>query len=655
MKGNLGGAKGVKKEELYLIADHARSLVFSIGDSVTPSNEGRGYVIRKLIRRSYIRSGSNKPFLYKLVLPVVNLMKEVYPELEEKRENISSVIFKEESRFQETLSSVRPIFEEMVSVSEKKLEGAQIFKLVDTYGFPFEMIQEEAEQKGITLDTKSFEEFMEKRRDESRKGSNLASDFIFKPDLFASAPLPEISDKMPLASSIVFILKDSVNVDSLAEGDTAEIIVSPQSSEFYSECGGQVGDKGVIKSETGSMIIRNVYSAGEKKVFNVFVEKGSFAKGSEVVLTLDEKRKKDTAKNHTATHLLQAALRKVLGEHVKQSGSFVDDKRLRFDFSHTEKISERDLNEIEKIVNGWIDGGFPVAKEIKSLQTAKAEGALSFFGDKYGDVVRVVSVSVISKELCGGTHVDKTSDIELVKIISEASVASGVRRIEAVTSENARNWLKEKLGNLILENDARKKEFGALYKAEEEVPQFLNALLAARNFINGAVKIDTRVLSNYTDIIEPAFKKLGEYVISLKKEKIKMEENSAMEQVKEDVALLISRVANVKGSNMIAGILDNMDMNLLRKTSMSIAKKIEKSVIILGSIKDNKVFMLSSVDEVVSKNNNLSARDIINSAAGKIGGGGGGSATFAQAGGNIVNGLEDAVSAAKNFVIQNLK
>ncbi|MBU0682808.1 MAG: alanine--tRNA ligase, partial [Candidatus Omnitrophica bacterium] len=435
----------ISSENVCLIADHIRASVFAIAEGVSPSNEKRGYVVRKLIRRSYLRSPRKGPFLYNLVPKVVSLMKEIYPEIYDRREHISAIIKEEEGKFSETLNSVLPMFKDMAYQGKGSVAGDAIFKLVDTYGLPLEVIKEEAEKDKIILDTKGFEKLMCRRKEESRKGSDIACEFIFKPDQFRAAPNPEYSDKLPLLARIEFIVKEDKVSDEIREGECAEIVTSPQSSNFYSEAGGQVGDTGVIIKPGAVMNIMNTFETGGKKIFGVIAIKGSFKKNEKIEISLNSEKKQNTAKNHTATHLLQAGLRNVLGEHVKQSGSYVDDKRLRFDFTHMKKLTDRELENIEYMVNTWIEEALPVAKETKTLKTAKEEGALSFFGEKYGETVRVVTIGDKSKELCGGTHIDNIKDIGVIKIVSESSVASGIRRIEAVTGVRAEDWVKRKL------------------------------------------------------------------------------------------------------------------------------------------------------------------------------------------------------------------
>ena len=366
---------------------------------------------------------------------------------------------------------------------------------------------------------------MEKRKEESRRGSNITSDFIFTPDLFDAAPNPESSDNDPIDAEIVFILKRGEETEEISEGEKAEIITSPQSSLFYAESGGQRGDKGSMVLAGNKLNIINTYNAGGRKVLEVIVEKGSFKKNDTVVIKLDDEKKTKTVMNHTATHLLQAALMETLGNHVKQSGSFVDETRLRFDFTHMKKLSERELEKVGKLLNDWISDKVGVSKELKSITQAKEEGALSFFGDKYGETVRVVSVGALSKEFCGGDHVDNTSVIDIVKIVSESSVASGVRRIEALTGDSAREWIKTSISEML---DEYNSIAGDLVD-KNSVKDLEDVLEMAEGVSNGTVQVDVSILDNFDTVIKPAFMKVKEMAAKSRKKKEKEKARGAFD------------------------------------------------------------------------------------------------------------------------------
>ena len=374
------GGVPIAEKDLHLMADHARAVTFMIADGAAPSNEKQGYVVRKLIRRAYLKGGAGGPFMYKIIPTVVRVMKDAYPELEEQQEHIAAIVEEEEKRFENTIGFALPVLEEMLAGKTERLSGADMFKLVDTYGLPLDVIEEKA---GVPLDIEGFERLMEKRKEQSRRGSDITEDFIFKPDRFSGVTVPPVSDVLPLETGIEFILAEDSSVECVKEGERAEIVTSPQSGMFYAEGGGQTGDSGHIEKDGAEVKVLDTFEADGRRVHVVFVKKGVLSKGDKVTLHLDSGKKQRIALNHTATHLLQAALRTVLGSHVKQSGSAVDAKRLRFDFSHMKKLSDSELGRVEEMVNGWVADGLCVAKEVKPIEKAREEGALSFFGDKY--------------------------------------------------------------------------------------------------------------------------------------------------------------------------------------------------------------------------------------------------------------------------------
>ncbi|RKY43130.1 MAG: alanine--tRNA ligase [Candidatus Makaraimicrobium thalassicum] len=635
-------AKTMPVEDFYLIADHLRAAAFAIGDGVSPSNERRGYVVRKLIRRAYLKGGCKGPFLYNLVPGVTGLTREVYPEIEEKREHISAIIEEEEKRFGDTLSAAAPVLDSMISGSAGTLEGGQIFKMVDTYGLPLDVIAQEAGKKGVSLDVQGFEHLMAERREQSRKGSDMSGDFIFQPDLFVRAPRPSYSEDLPLEAGLEFIIKKDELSDEIREGEYAEIIISPQSSRFYAEAGGQVGDAGSIAKEGGWMDVINTFEVSGRKVFGVRVKKGCFRKNDRVILNLDEDRKARTARNHTATHLLQAALRRVLGEQVKQSGSFVDDKRLRFDFTHMKKLSSRELAKVEEMVNGWIEEGISVTSRTKTLKEAEEEGALSFFGEKYGDTVRVVGIGDRSKELCGGTHVDNTADIEIIKIISESSVASGIRRIEALTGENAANWIRKTVAVFL-------HEFSAASHGTSDLELEKGIKSYADDITSGRIKIDRNVMHDFEVRIKPAFLKARELLKRTAKKRQKDKEAGVFNRAKEKMDGIAAHPAVFGGINLVSGILEGLEMPLLRKAAGYLEKKVGSAVILLGSSKGDKAYLVCAVTSDLT-DRGIDAGEIIKGIAASIGGNGGGRAAFAQAGGGKPDGLPSAVEEAGHLI-----
>ena len=631
----------VQEADLNLIADHVRAATFSIADGVSPSNEKRGYVVRKLIRRAWLKGESKEePFLFNLVPLITGMFKDVYPELDEKREHIAAIIEEEERRFNDTIKSAMPVLDEMLSGGKKVLRGEDVFKLVDTYGMPVEVITDICKDRGVGVELDKFESLMDERKHLSRKGSDITGEFIFQPDKFTDAPLPEYAEGLPLEVKLEFLLKEDGVTDSLTEGDEAEVITSPQSTVFYAEAGGQVGDSGNMSSPSGRIHILDTYESSGRKVYHVRVDKGEFKKGDKVTLDLDEDKKARIAKNHTATHLLQASLRSVLGSQVKQSGSLVDHRHLRFDFTHMKKLSERELAKVEERVNECIASGIDVCKREKSLKEAKSEGALSFFGEKYGDTVRVVSIGEESKELCGGTHVDNTRDIGLFKITTEASVASGIRRIEAVTGEAVEEWMKKDLKKLTDE---------LIEKGIKEEEKASSLWQEAQGIITGSTEVSRDTLQEFDEKIKPGLVDMRSKLEKAAKKKRKEEVEGRFDEIKllmDDALEASERVGKV---DLVWCIFSEVDMPLLRKAASYLERRAKGKVVILASSFEGKACLAVCVTGSLPSSG-ITAREIISSIAGHIGGSGGGKDTFAQAGGDNPEGIQKAIEEAKNIL-----
>jgi alanyl-tRNA synthetase len=634
IKGEKGRTPG--ESDLFLISDHVRAITFAIGDGVSPSNEGRGYVIRKLIRRAFLKSGQRVPFLYRLVNEVTFQMKAAYPLTHEKTEHISAIVKEEEARFSNTLDTAMPILEEIAASAKHELEGGKIFKLVDTYGLPFDVIREVAAKRGLELDTDGFREKMRERKEQSRKSSDISGDYIFKPDMFGKAPKPGFSDDMPLEADIEYIVKDGAGSADINKGEQAEIIISPQSSLFYCESGGQCGDTGSITGAGGRLRILNTLETDGRKVFLVKAEEGVLRKGDRIKLTLDTERKKKIARNHTATHLLQAALRQVLGEEVRQSGSSVDEEKLRFDFTHLQKVTDREKIRIEKKVNGWINEASSVSKAEKPIEEAKKEGALSFFGEKYGETVRVVSIPGRSKELCGGTHVKNTSEIGFFAIMSESSVASGIRRIEAATGEEAGRWLRGRISRAVEE----------LKEGAEDPEKYIDKDIfsEAISIIEGKRAIDAAVLYDYEERLAPAFENASRKLRKEAKKRMKALQKESFEKVLGKLDEKLSEGT----SGFVGAIFENTGMKTLRRAAKHVERTLDKGIAVLAGRDNGKAYLVcvrtGDVDE------GPGADEIIKEAAAEIKGKGGGKAEFAQAGGNDPDGLERALEAARKIV-----
>ena len=565
-------ATSLKEEDYKTIADHIRAATFSISDGVAPSNEERGYVIRKLIRRAYTRAKTNKPFLYNVVPKVVEIMKDAYPELLDKREEITLMVKEEEERFGNTLSVAIPILHDSMKKT-KILKGETIFKLVDTYGLPLEVIEKEIKRYKIKLNIKEFEKLMEKRRKLSRSKSKLQED-IFSLTLFVTAPKAGISGKMPLEATVSYMVGGKKAVKEAREGDVVEVMTDPQGSSFYTEAGGQIGDTGSIESDKGSSKILNTVMINKRIVHIIKVLKGNIKKGDKVLLKLENERKSKIAKNHTATHLLHSALRKVLGGHVHQAGSLVSENRLRFDFTHMKKMTDREIEQVEKIVNDVIEKGIKLEKKEKTIEEARKEGATALFGEKYDKKVTVVKAGDFSKEVCGGTHVDNTKEIGAFRITRESSIASGVRRIEALTSSSALKWIEE--------NNKNKKEQDEKNKQKEEEKKLTG-------------------------------------------EKLK--------EAQENIDTIIENAKIIKNTKVITEEVENVNMNILRKLADNIKTKTKSSFIVLASKEGKKANIVLSLSKDLTSPT-ISASLIIKDMAKLIKGSGGGRADFAQAGGN---------------------
>ena len=611
-----------KKKDLALkvIADHIRALVFMNSDGILPSNEGRGYVFRMLLRRAS-RFGKtinfNQPFLHEIVPVVVNLMKDAYPEIVKKEKSISEIILTEEKRFQETLNSgtqiLASIIKDMKTNNESKLEGKDAFKLYDTYGFPFEITKDILKEDDIEVDIKDFESEMKIQKERSRESWNknnvnektdekkmLLYQDILKKDgetEFVGYTLNEAN------CYIVNLIKDGRLADKAEAGEKCEIVLDK--TPFYPEKGGQTGDKGVIISTQNNKdlsieVIDTKTPIDGLTVHFVKILTGRIKKNDEIIAKVDISRRMAIARNHTATHLLQQSLRIVLGNHVKQAGSAVNDDHLRFDFNHFKPLTSEELEKIEETVNQKILDNLDIDVKVLDFDNAKEAGAIAIFGEKYGDKVRVVSMGDFSKELCGGTHLKSTSNISLFKILSEQGIGSGIRRIEAITGEIAYKHICE-----------QEKIISKISTKLQTIP---DKLLSKIDQI-----IDSENLSKKE--IKNIYKKLSYYEI----------EN------------LIKKKKKVNGINIISTKIDVSNNNELRNWGDLIKSKTKSCLIILGAkFSDKKaVLLVMLTDDLVKKG--FSANTIIKKIAPIIGGNGGGKKTMAQAGGEKVENLDKAL------------
>jgi len=612
------GEKDQIDRSMRVVADHLRTITFLMADGVLPSNEGRGYVLRRILRRAARHGrllGIVEPFLYELTAAVVNQMAEAYSEVRGAAATIAEATRGEEERFIATLDQGLPILNEMIakarSAGSKVLTGSDVFKLYDTYGFPMDLMGEACREQGMTLDEAGFDQAIEEQRTRARKTGGFEQEMA-RPAVAELAGLVGTTkfvgyDRLESDSLVQAILKGDRLVKEAAEGDEVEIVLDV--TPFYAEGGGQVGDRGVLMGHDGQVEIKET----TRPVPTLILHKGSVTKGriregEQLRMTVNATTRQDAQRNHTATHLVHAALRDLLGPHVKQYGSLVGPNRLRFDFAHFRPLSTRDVDEIETVVNNEVRKNERVATEVMSIQDAVAKGALAFFGDKYGEQVRVVTVESFSKELCGGTHCRHTGDIGLFRIVSETGVAAGVRRIEAQTGSGALAHMKK------LETGIR--ELSDLLKVGQ------SELVAKTRKVMTQLKDKERELEEL---------------------KLKVAGGSAVEATAKTVA----------GVQVHVQRTDGLDVNGMRALADQLRDKLKSGVVALGAANDGKVSLLVVVTkDLITR---LKAGDIIKEMAAEVGGTGGGRPEMAQAGGKDPARLDVALEKVFELVERMLQ
>ncbi len=599
---------------IRLITDHIRSATFMISDGIMPSNEGRGYVLRRIIRRAARHGrmlGIDGIFMAKLAATVINESKDGYPELEEKKDFIFKVLSQEEEKFGKTIDQGLSILSDMEKQMEadgvKVLSGENAFKLYDTYGFPMDLTQEILEEKGFSVDEEGFKKAMEVQRTTARKARKVTNYMGADETVYESVD-PSVTtefvgyDSLNCKSKITVLTTETEIVEALSDGEVGTVIV--EQTPFYATMGGQQGDKGIIRTATGEFQVEDTIKLLGGKVGHVGkMISGMMKTGDEAELSVDAVLRAKTCKNHSATHLLQKALREVLGTHVEQAGSYQDGERTRFDFSHFAAMTPEELEKVEKIVNDKIAEAIPVRTDVMTVDEAKKTGAMALFGEKYGETVRVVSMGDFSKEFCGGTHVKNTSEIAAFKIISENGVAAGVRRIEALTGDNV---------------------FAYYRNLEKEL------LEAAK-----AAKATPATLTEKIEHMQAEIKALTSENESLKSKAAKEALGDVMDQVVE-----------VKGVKLLASAVDGVDMNGLRDLGDQLKEQLGEGVIVLASSCEGKVNLIVMATDAAMKQG-AHAGNLIKSIAGKVGGGGGGRPNMAQAGGKNPAGIPDAIAEAK--------
>ena len=608
-----------------VIADHSRSMTFLIGDGVMPSNEGRGYVLRRIIRRASRHGrmlGKSEPFLFKTSDVVIDLMKDTYPELLDRREYISKVISTEEERFSNTLDFGMKMLNDMVESLKAKRErliaGEDAFKLYDTYGFPLDLTEDIARDSGLAVDSAGFNRAMEVQKERARaswKGSgeegikSIYRDIAHKIKGTQSLSKPQRDmfigyDTLESEGTVLSLIKGNDMVKSASEGEQVEIVFDK--TPFYGESGGQVGDTGKIWNDDVHIDVTDTKKPLQNLIIhNCIVKKGNIKVGDVITISVSNEKRRATALNHSATHLLHTALRDVLGDHVKQAGSLVAPDRLRFDYTHFSAPNIKELHRVEEIVNQKIRENYPVETSVTGLEEAIKKGATALFGEKYGEEVRIVKMGDYSMELCGGTHVRATGDIGLFKIVHEGSVASGIRRIEALTGEGAYKYVRQ----------------------EED------SLLEIREVLKSPPQEEMTKLKKIMD-------RNKELERELQKQKEKITKDMSGDTV--------SEIKDIKGINVISKNLGNFDIKDLRTFVDSTKVRIKSGVVVVGAVTDGKVSLVAGVTkDLISK---LNAGEIIKQTAVIVDGSGGGRADMAQAGGKNPAKLSEALEKVYEIV-----
>ena len=606
---------------IRVITDHIRSVTFMISDGIMPSNEGRGYVLRRLLRRACRHGrllGIHKGFLPELAQTVIAGSKDGYPELEEKKEFILKVIAKEEEQFNKTIDQGLGILAEMIAGMEAKggktLSGDDAFRLYDTYGFPLDLTKEILEEKGMDVDEEGFKSSMEVQRTTARNAREVTNYMGADVTVYESID-PSVTStfvgygNLSWESDVTVLTTETELADALSEGEKGTVFVNE--TPFYATSGGQEADTGYIRTAEGEFKVEDTVKLLGGKIGHVGVmTKGMIKVGDKVSLEVNAKKRALSARNHSATHLLQKALRTVLGTHVEQAGSSVNEDRLRFDFTHFSALTAEELKKVEDIVNEQISKGLPVVAKNMPIEEAKKTGAQALFGEKYGDIVRVVNMSEFSIEFCGGTHVSNTSEIMAFKIISETGVAAGVRRIEALTSDGLMKYYADM--------EAKLKNAAQLLKT---TPDSLTD------------KITHMMAEN---------KSLHSEVESLKSKMAQDAAGDVMDQVKE-----------IKGVKLLAAQIDGVDMNGLRDLGDQLKGKLGEGVVVLASAGEGKVSLMATATDGVMKMG-AHAGNLVKGIAGCVGGGGGGRPNMAQAGGKNPAGIPDALKKAEEVLESQL-
>ena len=603
------------------IADHIRAIIFCISDGVLPSNEGRGYVERRLLRRAVrdgLKLGKEECFLYKLVPIIANVMHEAYSEIKQRRENIARIIKNEEERFHETLFMGNKRLDELMEglrrSGQKRLSGQDAFQLYDTFGFPFEMTKSILEESGLNVDESGFEREMEKQREQARSSTQMTG------NIFDEGPIGIIKEtakettflgyeNCEIESRVIGLIIDEKLVKAADTGQEVHIVL--EQTPFYAEAGGQVGDTGIVQTKNSKVEVSNTKKSNDIIVHIGKVVEGKIKTNENVTCVIDKGRRAAIKRNHSATHLLHYTLRQVVGQHAEQSGSLVAPERLRFDFHHFEGIKKDEIARIEELMNERIMENTPVATEEMALDKARKAGATALFGEKYGENVRVVSIGDYSQELCAGTHVKNTGEIGLFKITSESSIAAGIRRLEAVTGNDALTRIRQKEKTLDrLCNVLDVQENMAVQRAEELMLQVRDL----RKDVQKAKKEGTREFSSE----------------------------------------LIANAREISGVKIVTEVIEGVDIDDLRKTVDSLKESLGSVAIVLGTTEDGKVTLITSLSNDLVKKG-LHAGNIARDIAKIVGGGGGGRADMAQAGGQLPDKINEAIDLGFRIIQEKIE
>ena len=604
------GATDLSNKSLRVIADHIRSCAFLVADGVIPSNENRGYVLRRIIRRAVRHGnmlGAKGTFFYKLVAPLIAVMGSAGEELQRQQTQVEQILKTEEEQFAKTLErGLAMLDDELEKLQGDTLDGETVFRLYDTFGFPADLTADVCRERNLKIDEEGFERAMEQQRQRAREASGFSVDYS---NVISIDDASEFKgyEQLALNATVTAIFVNGNVADEITAGQEGVVVLDE--TPFYGESGGQVGDTGELKGDNISFVVTDTQKYGQAIGHSGKLAVGTLRVGDRLAAEVDEARRARIRLNHSATHLLHAALRQVLGEHVAQKGSLVNDKYLRFDFSHFEAMKPQEIRQVEEIVNTQIRNNLAIETNIMELEAARAKGAMALFGEKYDDHVRVLSMGEFSTELCGGTHASRTGDIGLFRITTESGTAAGVRRIEAVTGENA---------------------LSQVYSQSEQLQELAHLVKASNNNLNEKVRT------------------LIEHARGLEKELQQLKD----QQAAQESASLSSKAVDVKGAKVLVSELSNVEPKMLRTMVDDLKNQLGSAVIVLATVSDGKVALISGVTKDLT--DRVKAGELVGALAQQVGGKGGGRPDMAQAGGSDAKALPAALASVESWVAAKL-